>query len=217
MITLLNLNSISNCYGQEASDSVEHSIGDLLIANIHYGTYFYKQDFNGQLNNFDHSKIFNPIQTIGISLSGIYSNGDKHTYGIHFSYAQVIPQKVNVNDTTGGIINGFNFGCSFYGLNLTPKSKFSSTIVGIGFNTGRLRIKSESYKSQKNPFFAPVISLSPKFYLGKITIGLRTEYQLDVSKKGWRSVNFTNKKNSISVLKLNQSALITYFSLGWKF
>src|SRR5690554_8135183 len=99
LITLLNLNSISNCYGQEASDSVEHSIGDILIASIHYGTYFYKQDFNDQLNNFDQSKIFNSIQTIGVSLSGIYSNGDKHSYAIHFSYAQVISQKINVNDT----------------------------------------------------------------------------------------------------------------------
>lgn len=216
IIILFYLNNISVSYSQRSSDSTDNFIGDIATLDILYGTYFYNQDFNKQLNTFNHSKVLKPLQTFGLSLSVIYSQGNRYDFGVHSSYSQIIPQKINVNDTIEGIINGFNFSYSIYGINLTPKSKFSSIILGVGINTGRLRIKSDIYKSQKNPFFAPVLSFNPKFYLGKIVLGFRTEYQFDVSKKGWRSVNFTNREKSFPVLKFNQSGLITYFSIGWK-
>ena len=60
---------------------------------------------------------------------------------------------------------------------------------GLGLNTGRLLIKSASYKTQKNPFFSPALFLNPRILIGKVVLGIRLDYQIDISRSSWRSVN----------------------------
>ena len=204
-------------YGQNDKDSTYNDEGDIVSLDLLYGTLLLRQGFNDQVNTLKRFEFFEPIQSIGISLNVAYVREGEHNYGIHVSYSQIIPQKIQVNDTINGKINGFNFSWNFYGLDLTPKSKYSSIILGAGFNTGRLRIKSDSLRSQKNPFFAPAIFFNPRLFIGHFSFGFRADYQFDISKTGWRSVNLSNKTNTFSPLNLKQTGLITYLSLGWSF
>lgn len=208
---------ISAIYSQEQKDSIHYPTGDFGSMDLVYGTFFCKQNFNNQVNTFKQFKVARPIRTIGLSLTVAYFALGKHDYGMHLSYVQVIPQKMQVNDTMNGNINGFTFSCNISGIDITPESTYSSIIFGAGFNTGRLRITSNSYRAQKNPFFAPALYFNSRFFLGHITIGLRAEYQFDISKKGWRSVNISNKTTPFTLMGLRQSGLVTSFSVGWKF
>lgn len=161
--------------------------------------------------------MFNPIQTIGLSFTVAYVRGGKHNYGVHLSYAQIIPQTIQINDSLNGKMNGFNVSCNLIGIDITPKSSFSSIVLGAGFNAGRLRIASDAYRSQKNPFFAPALYFNPRFFIGHLAIGLRAEYQFDVTKTGWRSVNLSNKTTGFNPIDIRQTGLLTYLSVGWKF
>lgn len=207
----------STIHGQEQLDTTSKFEGDIASVDLIYGTFFCNQNFNNQINTLNQFELFKPIQTIGLSLTATYVRGGKHNFGIHLSYVQIIPQKINITDSLTGTINGFNFSYNIVGIDITPKSKFSSIVIGCGFNTGRLRITSDSYRAQKNPFFAPALFFNPRFFIGHIAIGLRAEYQFDISKKGWRSVNISNKLNTFSPSNLKQSGLLTHFTIGWKF
>lgn len=204
-------------YGQNKVDTTNTIENDLFSIDLLYGTLFCQENFNSQINTLHSFEALKPIQTIGASLTAAYVRGGTHIYGFHISYVQIIPQKIAINDSFNGAINGFNLSCNLLSIDLTPKSQCSSIMIGYGFNTGRLRITSDSYRSQKNPFFAPALFFNPRFFLGHIAVGLRAEYQFDISKKGWRSVNISNKVNTFSPSSLKQSGLLTHFTIGWKF
>lgn len=211
---ILLLSSFS--YAQDPLDT-NHYESDIASIDIIYGTHFYLKDFNKQLNTIKKLDISKPVQTIGISLTAAYVREEKHNYGIHLSYSQIIPQKIQLNDSIAGKINGFNFSFNYYGIDITPKSTISSLMFGLGFNAGRLRIITDSYKGLKNPFFAPALFFNPRFFIGNFVIGLRADFQFDITSKNWRSVLISKKQTNISAPKFNQTALLTYFTLGWRF
>lgn len=200
-------------YGQDSTE-VEYR-DDIFSLDIIYGHYLLKNNFNSKINSQNNFSFSNPIQTLGISFSGAYKRGERHDYAIHLSYSQVIPQQIIINDAIKSEINGFIFGLNMLGKDLLPRSKNANCIVGFGFNSGRLRVSSEGYKQQKNPFFSPTLSIQPKINIGPIALSIRYDYSFDISKSNWRSVNFTNKSNVLNLTPLKQTGGIIYLSMGW--
>lgn len=211
LLFIISLCTLSIGYSQKDRDSTRK--GSSL--DLMYGIYTYNQNINNQTNSFKKFEFGKPIQAIGISFTSTFLLWRLHNTGFHLSYSQVVAQKIAINDTLNGKVNGFNFSCNIIGYDLTPKSHVVSLVVGGGFNTGRLRITSENLRSQKNPFFAPTLFFNPRFFVGPVVIALRFEYQFDVSKKGWRSVNVSKELDGFLLNNFSHTGLLTYFSVGW--
>lgn len=188
---------------------------DMFSIDVLYGHCLLKNDFNQQFNSQQHVSFSSPIQTVGIGLSGAYVRNHRHDVGLHYSYSQVVPQKIIIHDSIGGKINGFILSIDLFGRDLLPKSKIANCILSFGFNTGRFRISTNDYKQQKNPFFSPTLSLQPKLWIGSVVLSIRADYGFDLSKSGWRSVNFSNKTTPLQLNALKQTGAIFYFSIGW--
>lgn len=192
--------------------------GEIVTLDVLYGTILYQKSLSNNLNSFRYSKIGNPLQTIGLSLTyTVDATSTTHYYSTHFSYSQIIPQYFSINDSLPGKINGGIFSVNLLGYDLTAKSKFSSILIGGGFNTGRLRVSADDYRSLRNPYFAPALFLNPRFLIKRLAISIRAEYQFDVSQKRWKPVHFSRKGERFSLDNLSQSGLILNVCLGWKF
>lgn len=213
IFALVFLTSINFSYSQDSTATVNDA--DMFSIDIIYGNYLFRNNFDDQFNTIENLSLGSPVQTIGLSLSGAYTRYKKHLYAVHYSYSQIIPQRIVINDSISSKINGFILSVNMLGIDLLPKSKIANCIVSFGFNTGRFRISGNEYIQQKNPFFSPTLSLQPKIRVGPIVFSIRGDYGFDISKKGWRSVNFTNKTNGINLNPFKQTGGILYFSIGW--
>jgi hypothetical protein len=213
ILLLILINFLTFCFSQDTT-SIKTE-GDMFTLDIIYGHLLLKNSFNSKFNSQTDFKFSNPIQTIGVSVSGAYTRTHRHDYAAHYSYSQVIPQQILLNDTLNCKINGFVLSVNLFGIDLLPKSKIANCIVGFGFNTGRFRISNNEYISQKNPFFSPTVFFQPKILIGPIVLSVRADYGFDISKSSWRSVQFTNKNNGMNLNPLKQTGGIIYFSIGW--
>lgn len=192
--------------------------GEIVTLDALYGTILYQKSFTNNLNSFRYSKLGNPLQTVGLSLTyTVDATSIAHYYSTHFSYSQIISQQFSINDSLSGKINGGIFSVNLLSYDLTPKSKFSSILLGGGFNTGRLRISTDGYRSMRNPYFAPALFFNSRFFIKHLAISIRTEYQFDVSQKRWKPVHFSRQGERFSLENLNQSGLVLNLCLGWKF
>ncbi|MCR9171397.1 MAG: hypothetical protein NXI10_02825 [bacterium] len=178
-------------------------------------SHIYNNDFISEFNTFNNYEALRPVNSVGLSVSSYYLANKKFQAGFHYSYAQILPHDINLNDTLTGRINGFNFSLSLASINVTPKSKHTNIAFGIGFNTGRLRMTAQNRRSQKNPYFAPALFFNPRFFLGRFVIGLRAEYQFDISRPTWRSVNVNADQTSFALSEFRQTGLIPSFSIGF--
>lgn len=178
-------------------------------------SHVYINNFIDQFNTFNNYQALQPVNSIGLSVSSFLLLNKKYTTGFHYSYAQILPHDININDTLIGRINGFNYSMSLASINVTPKSKFSNVSFGIGFNAGRLRMKADDRRSQKNPYFAPALFFNPRFFIGPVVIGLRAEFQVDISKSTWRSVNVNKDQMPFTINEFRQTGLIPSFSIGF--
>jgi hypothetical protein len=161
-------------------------------------------------------EAFQPVQSVGLQISTFEPSEGQFRLGNMVSYSQIIPQEVMINDTLNGTINGFNFGMTMLQYNLTPKAKWSIIAVGFGFNTGRMRMKNKEYRSQKNPYWAPALFFNPQFLIKRFAIGLSASYQFDVSRRGWRTLNISNKELDFELNEFRQTGLMANVSIGWK-
>ena len=201
--------------GAYATDLPEDN-SSFLAFQLTYGTHMYWNNFADQFNTFDDYIEFSPVQTLGITVSSFTSSLSEQRFGFHYSYDQILPQDINLYDALSARINGFNFGISLASYDLTSKSKFCSLPIGIGFNTGRLRMASENRRSQKNPYFAPAVFFSPKFLIGDFVIGVRASYHFDISRQTWRSVNVNADQTPFTLNEFRQTGLIANLCIGFK-
>ncbi len=189
-----------------------------LSVDLTYGNMLYNHRFNQQINSFEYSKVFNPIQTIGISFTQLVERNK--TFDIsnfettYISYTQVIPQRFEINDSITGRINGGNFGMNIFSYNFELKPYKFYLFTGIGFKTGRLRISSPEYRAMVNPYFAPMIIIQPLIRFGPLAITLRGEYLFDVTKKDWKSVKLSKKSNLMEINEFRQTGLNISLCIG---
>lgn len=181
--------------------------------DIGYGQKFLHKDFYNQLNTFSNGQIFQPLTYLGFGGYSGFSRNKKSFYSGHIFYEQVIPQTIVIADSISGKITGFNLGFTLIGRDLLAKSERFDMLVGFGVNTGRLRMYKNELIRQKNPYFSPKISISPRARVGKVVISLNLDYELDISKPGWRGTLFANS-NKINVNNLRQSGLHGFLTIG---
>jgi len=179
------------------------------------GTKQFSSSFYNQLKTVDKFKINQPLNFVGLGLSGQFLVSCTYYYYGHIALLYIIPEDININNQKGKL-TGFMFSCSMYGIDFLPKNKNTDMIVSVGFNTGRIRIYQNELLRQKNPFFAPMISFLPKFTIKKITFGLNIQLDYDISSSNWRKTYFANT-NKMLLDKFKQTGLTTLFFIGYYF
>jgi hypothetical protein len=180
-----------------------------------YGTRLYTNSFYDQLNTFDNYSYGIPIQLVGIGYSGGFEVSRAYNFFGHWSYSQVVPQNIIINDSLSANVNGFLFSFSVFGWNLIPKSKIFNIHFNGGFNTGRLRLSKNEFLKQKNPFFSPKLTIQPKLAIGKVVLSIRADYEIDISSNSWRRTA-SAKGDKIPINTFNQSGATLFLSLGYR-
>jgi len=184
--------------------------------NIYYGQKLLANTaFNGALNDLNKNELGTPIAFIGIGFTSrvLITRGVLDHDGSVY-YAQVIPQKIKINDTINANITGFNFGFTIYGGDLFRKQKNFDVIIGIGANTGRLRFYGNPYVTQKNPYFSPKLLITPRLIFGSFCFQINVDYDHDISKKNWRKTNFSNSPK-INLPQTSNSGLTVLVGVGY--
>lgn len=206
IIVLIITTSIA--YGQR--DSTRNSF------NIIYGQkYLSNKTFDGRINSLENINFGAPLTYIGFGTSGnIPINRRKLKRFGQGNYTQIIPQKILVNDTTSANITGFNFGFTFLGVDAFPEQKNFDIFISLGANTGRLRIYGNSYVNQKNPYFSPKISLTPRVIIRNICLQIQIDYEVDISKKNWRRTNFSDSPK-INLPQTSNTGVTILTSIGY--
>jgi len=186
---------------------------NLNTFDLGYGQKFLQKDFYNQLGSYSNIKIFEPLAYVGFGGISGFSRNKKSLYSGHIFYQHVIPQKVTIADSIDGKITGFNLAFTLLGKDLLGKSERFDFLVGFGVNTGRLRMYQNELIRQKNPYFSPKISLTPRARVGKVVFSLNVDYEFDISRPGWRRTIFANK-DKINISNLRQTGFNAFFTVG---
>ena len=206
--------------GQEytSESSIDTSFADIVSIDATYGAMLYRNPVHSNLNSIAHFKVGAPIETIGLALNVTYVRNDERIYGMRLAYAVITPLELPlISDSINARVSGGHFSCLVPGMDLTPESRFSSVLLGWGFNAGRMTVRSDEYQSQKNPYFAPAILLNPKFFIRHLSLTFCVGYQFDISRRKWKDVLFAPDREQYDLPDFRQSGLNLSFGLGWKF
>lgn len=170
-------------------------------------------DFSKDLKTFSSFKLTQPLNYSGIAFtSGFMVNRKFKTDG-YFEFLKIIPQQIRLFDSIPGKINGYQFGMTVFGFDLLKNEKID-LISSFGFNTGRIWINGNEEIKQKNPYFAPMISIVPRVCIGKISLQLKCSYDFDVSNKNWKRKGLGDSEQLV-LNKFAYQGLNLYFGLGY--
>lgn len=183
--------------------------------DVIYGQKFLSgPNLNKAFNSLDELKPGGPLAYVGIgTIVPSVVNRDLNYYS-NFSYTQVIPQQIHINDSTTAKITGFNLGLTMLSYDAFKRKKHISLIIGLGANTGRLRLYGRSETKLKNPYFSPKVNLLPRLIFGKLILQGLVEYELDLSGPNWRKTNI-DKTRRLNLPKTKASGLGLSLSLGY--
>lgn len=185
---------------------------------LFYGKKWFQQSFYNQLGTLAKPDFVSPLHLAGVGSSGKFyvstRSYDFNYYG-HFFLAYIIPQPVKIDSIEGGKISGCIVSASLFGWDLLKNQKNVHCIVSGGLNFGRLRIIRNDMLRQKNAQFAPMASLQPYFYIGKMKLGLNLQYDYDVSKTRWKRTWFAPKQYQHSIAPFRQTGASAFLCVGW--
>jgi hypothetical protein len=187
-----------------------HSLALIAGQNI------YSKSLSPKINDLGSYKISKPKQKIGIQWpnSGMRFQGTLDYYG-SIEYSYMLPVKIIMNDSLSCRLNGFNFAMDIYAFSFFEKSEVVLLKAGLGFNTGRLTLSSAEFR-QKNPFFAPQVSVYNGYTLfHRFSIGFSGSYFYDISKTSWKRTFWLAINQSTTLKPFNQSGIQINLSLGW--
>lgn len=178
-------------------------------------------ELSDDLNKTSPIKLFQPINYIGISLTSRIlinkrsSYEGSYIYDGYIEYLQIIPTQIKVLDSLEGKVNGFNFGLTLGGIDLL-KNKKIDFITCFGFNTGRIWLNGDNLIKQKNPYFAPMVTIIPRVSIGHYSFQIRASYDYDISKKGWRRKGFS-KSEMLDLKKFSSQGFNMSIGIGYAF
>ncbi len=141
--------------------------GDIGSFNVCYGNLLLNKVENYPFNKLNSYELGSAIEYVGLSFDVTYGDplsGDElldsqesHSGGFRISYYQILPSGFNlIGDSARNILRGGIFSYAM-GADLAYRSKFSSVLLGFGFNSGRLVARLSDNSLRKNPFFAPAV------------------------------------------------------------
>ena len=181
--------------------------------DLYYGYRPSFQNFYNKLNTTSKFDLNQPLQIIGIGISGQFIVTRGNNFFGHFIYNQVIPKDIILNDTIKCKITGFNFSYG-YGDAITSKTGLFSLYYYAGFNTGRLRTYGNELARQKNFYFSPKIGLQPKIKIKNIAISLIIECDYDITNANWKHNTFSSR-NQTKINKFRQSGITGQLGIGY--
>lgn len=180
---------------------------------LSYSNNVYKNGFGNSINTFNSIDISRPISLLGLELHYFFHYNPRNSIHVYYKYNQIIPRTIYINDSVKKQINGFNYSMDFSFFRFFKKSKFTKLNLCVGFSTGRLRITSSDVK-QKNPFFAPSLSIHNSYRIKKFCIQWGASYSFDVSKTGWRKTYFSNESGML-IQPFNQTGVNVSVGIGY--
>ena len=199
---------------REHYDSIYYSNFATTVELVYVQKTFQNQVLNGALNDFNNHDFGEPLSYVGIGATFIYFTNRKRYHPGTMGFYHAIPQEVNLNDSISGRISGFNFRYALFGYDFLKKTRWIDLIVFPGFKTGRIRLFGDSRIEQVNAYFAPCLTIAPRFNIGRISIQFRAEYEFDITRSKWRSVWFsTSPKADLGAMK--STGLSASVFLGW--
>lgn len=199
----------------DSTGTLDDSSNDVSPFELMIGTKQFNSTFYDQIKTIDNFKIYQPVNFVGLGLSGNIAISRAFSYWGHIAFLYAIPQDIKINSQNGKL-TGFMFSCSVFGIDILRKKKNADLIISVGFNTGRLRIYQNELLRQKNPFFAPMISFHPKFTIKKVSLGLNIQLDYDLSRPNWRKTYFANTNKTL-LDNFKQTGLTTLFFIGYTF
>lgn len=183
--------------------------------DLYYGYNAYTNNYYNQLSTINNIDIKKPFSIISIGMTEYLK---KRSYqSPRFSF--FIPSKVTVSDTLKFKITGFSFDHN-YAFDLIKnssdksKKKLLYLMIGIGYTAGQVYLTKNDFYKQKNPFFAPKLTLQPRVRIGKIIFSLTFDYRYDVSKDIWKKTKF-NPKEVATINGFKHSSITGLFSIGY--
>lgn len=219
------LNSI--CFGQNDSlplslhgQNQAKALTAQMTLEVQYGQKIMNKKFpNGNLNTWGNVSLATPLSFVGISYTGGFRLGSKSQswnseYIGQLGYSLVIPQAIVINDTINAKITGYNFSFPlFAGVNLFPDAKHFDLLFDISAHFGRIRLFGAPAVKQKNPFFAPTISLTPRFKFKKFAFHIRCSYDYDLSNRNWKKLRLLDPP-TLYMEKTQFSGMLIFVGIG---
>lgn len=177
-----------------------------------YGYRIFSNGFYSRLNELNSFSFQSPPAVIGFGFSSYdWAIGARSNLGCQMLFTYALPGHFDAPDSLKAKINGFSY---HFGIGKTINrlsSKFQIN-VNIGFNTGRLLLTYPDNLKRSNAFFSPKIGVHPKLRIWKkIFVSLTIDFEKDVSKVNWKSVN---KAEALSLNGFDQTGLVSLISIG---
>jgi hypothetical protein len=146
---------------------------------------------DGVYANMDHQKFNFNIPFAGISYYFPLRIRKVGSFDVNIDYNYLLHQDLKVSNLQEAELWGFATGIGV-GRDIFPTNRQFDLILSAGFQFGRLRYRYSNYVtlgnhddvSSKN-FFAPQLSLYPRWVFGYLVIGVRGSYHLDVLDQTW--------------------------------
>jgi len=155
---------------------------------------------------------YNQTISLGGEISGAMGVNRFLAYYGSFSFSQVVPQMIVINDSLRAKLTGGNIS-SLGGGDLLNKKENIDLVILIGFEVGRLRMYSYSLLRKKNGYFAPKIEALFKVQLKRFVLGASMAYKYDISNPNWKNTWFTKDK-SYNLEKNRQSGVSMSIIIG---
>jgi hypothetical protein len=146
-------------------------------------------------------KMFN----YNLFLAGLTGNFPVHIRGVgafdcNVDLNYMIPQSLTFGSSSSIKLSGFALGFGA-GQDLFPHNINFDLILGAGFQGGMLRLRSTYTGSTTSDpvysksFFAPQVTLYPRFNFGAVFVGVRGSYHYDVLSGNWKGSSSTAVSN----------------------
>ncbi len=145
---------------------------------------------NSFLNtNYGHS--ITDVRLVGLNFKALTEVNRKHKYDSNFSFDYVLPTTyMSTSATRSFDIKGYQWGMMILGNDLLYKKKNVDLIFGTGLNAGKFKLHEDNETTTVdffNKFLAPKLTSEFRLIFGKMCVGIRAEYQYDISNKSWKS------------------------------
>jgi hypothetical protein len=154
------------------------------------------------------------VQTVGSTAKTLLVISRKYgVFDASLSYHFSLPIHLEANGTEMDMWS-FQWGLMLYGNDFLYNKKRLDAVFGIGFNQGFGFISTTEngiVSKYRNPYFAPKVTLDVKGIVWKLSLGGRVEYQIDVSKKAWKT------KSDVSIGNSKFSGVLFQVFIGYAF
>jgi hypothetical protein len=146
---------------------------------------------DGVYANMNHQAFDYNIPFAGISYYFPWKIRKVGSFDINIDYNYLLHQDLKVSNLQEAELWGFASGIGI-GRDIFPSNKQFDLILSAGFQFGRLRYRYSNYLSLGNHddvssknFFAPQLSLYPRWIFGYVIVGIRGSYHLDLLDQTW--------------------------------